>query len=439
MEREIEQQLREWKSQEGRKPLLVRGARQVGKTYVIETFGREAFDEVITINFERQPELKQVFNSLDPLKVIGKLELASGKRMVAGKTLLFFDEIQACPKAITALRYFKEEMPELHVIGAGSLLEFAIEAGGFSFPVGRVQYLYMHPLSFREFLGAVGEHRLLQALADVTLDDPPDSFIHDRALKLVRQYLLLGGMPAVVAAYSKRQSFEEARLIQQGLIQTYQDDFGKYARRSQYDLLYLLFERAPALVGQHFKYVKIDPERRSREVKAALDLMCQAGITTRVYATAANGIPLRAEVNQRKFKLIFLDIGLLQRVFHIDPRILWEEELLQVNNGQIAEQFVGQEILATNSPYEERHLHFWAREGHGAAEVDYVVRIGSQIVPIEVKAGATGRLRSLQRFLEEKRCPLGVRISQHPLACHGKILSIPLYLVSELPRLLSSS
>lgn len=281
---------------------------------------------------------------------------------------------------------------------------------------------------------------MLQYLRTVELEGeavPPG--IHQHALDLVRQYCLVGGMPEAVSEFLRMGSFRDAQRVQQGLLGTFRNDFGKYASRARHKYLHKLFERAPLLVGSHFQYSKVDREMRTRDLKLALEQLGHAGLITRIHATAANGIPLRAEINERKFKLLCLDIGLVQRAHNMDPAVILQGEILQVNAGQIAEQFVGQELLAYADPYEERGLYFWERAKRGsAAEVDYVVRIGSQLVPIEVKAGKTGRLKSLQEFLARKPAPVGVRISQHPLTRHGKILSIPLYLVSELPRLLSS-
>lgn len=437
MKRLIEEELKSWKDDSFRLPLLVRGARQVGKTFIIEKFGREAFDSLVTVNFEFEAEFKGCFDSLDPVKIISKLEVTTQKSITPGKTLLFLDEIQECPRAILALRYFKEKMPELHVIGAGSLLEFALEDQKFSFPVGRVQFAYLKPLSFQEFLLASGEEKLIEFLSTAT--EVP-AVIHDHALNLVRQYLLVGGMPAATKAFLAKHSYTACEKIQTALLKTHQNDFGKYAPHTHHPLLQQLFDKAPQLVGQHFQYVKVNREARSREIKRALDQLSHANLISRIYCSHANGLPLRAEINERKFKLLFLDVGLLQRTNQVESRLVWEEDLLLINNGQLAEQFVGQELQAYSSFYDERQLFFWERAKKGSeAEIDYVISMNSHIVPIEVKAGKTGRLRSLHQFLQEKGCPLGVRISQHPLKKEGNVLSVPLYMIHELPRLISNT
>ncbi len=428
MRREIESYLVEWKRDPRRLPLLLRGARQVGKTYVLEKFGREHFANVVVVNFEFQPNVETCFADLDPKVILSRLEVFLKAEIEIGKTLLVFDEIQACPKAILALRYFKEKLPEMHVIGAGSLLEFALEEERFSFPVGRVKFIYLGPLSFCEFLEAIGEERILTAEEEI---------IHDKALELVHLYFLLGGMPAVIDEYVQSSSIRKAREMQGVILDTYRNDFGKYARKAQYKYLQRVFERAPQLACRHFQYRKVDPDMRSRELGLALEQLVHAGLIRQIYATKANGLPLRAEVNFRKFKLLFLDIGLLQAANQVDPETVLQEDLIAINSGQLAEQFVGQELLAYASPYEERHLFFWerGREG-GSAEVDFVVRIDSQIVPIEVKAGSTGRLRSLKQMMQAKDLPVGLRISERRVERDEQIVSVPFYSISKIPTIL---
>lgn len=439
MKRLIEPELWHWRENNHQLPLIIRGARQVGKSYLIESFGRKAFESTLVVNFELDPQFAECFTSLDPHSIVRNLELYTDTKIIPGKTLLFFDEIQQCPQAITSLRYFKEKMPQLHVIGAGSLLEFAVHDENFSFPVGRVQFTHLRPLSFHEFLLAKEHHLLLEALESCTLENLISDVIHQRLLNLVREYIFLGGMPAVIDSYLRTNSFLESERLQTSLLKTYENDFGKYATQAQHQYLKRCYERSPFLVGKHFQYKKIDPDLRSRELKTAIDQLSYAGLITRVHATSANGIPLRAEINERKFKILFLDVGLYQRAMEVDSQAILQQDLLQVNEGALAEQFVGQELLAYGDYYVDRHLHFWEREKKGSsAEVDYVVNINSRIIPIEVKAGKTGRLRSLQQFMHEKACPIGIRISQYPLSFENNILSLPLYLIEQLPRLLTT-
>ena len=247
-------------------------------------------------------------------------------------------------------------------------------------------------------------------------------------------------MPAVIDRYRKEHSFDACTKLQGVLLDTYRNDFGKYAKQTQHKYLKILFEKAPALVGSHFRYSKIDPGLRSRELKIALEQLCYAGLIHRVHATAASGIPLHAQKSEKKFKLLMLDVGLMQRANRVDAESFLREEIIQVDRGRVAEQFVGQELLAYSGFYEDRNLYFWERAARSSStEVDYVLQIDAKIVPVEVKAGSTGRLRSLRRFMESKRSPIGVQISQAPLSLENGVLSVPFYWIGQLPRLLRES
>jgi len=437
LQRTIEKALLEWKTSLDRLPIILRGARQVGKSYIVEKLGKEHFENVVIANFEEEKRLSLCFDTLLPAEIISKLEALLAARILPRKTLLFLDEIQECPQAILALRYFKEKMPELHVIAAGSLLEFVLNEIEFSFPVGRVQFMYLKPLSFQEFLFNLGQEKLLDRLNKITLENPLEPLFHDHLLQFVRQYLLVGGMPAVVNLFSKKSSYLECQRRQKAIMQTYYNDFSKYAGKVQHKYLQKIFEKVPLLIGQHFKYSSIDPEIRSEIIKIALEQLKWVGLIQRIFSNNASGIPLKSQKKENKFKLLFLDIGLLQAATLIDYAAIFEENILQINAGAIAEQLVGQELLAYGDVYEDQELYFWERDKKTSiAEVDYVLQQGSQIIPIEVKAGKTGRLKSLQQFMEEKKAPFGIRISQNPLSFEKNILSIPLYMIFEIPRLL---
>jgi len=264
-----------------------------------------------------------------------------------------------------------------------------------------------------------------------------EPFIHEQLLKLLREYFLIGGMPAVVKRFLETQSFIETQTVLTSLLETYRSDFPKYATKTQYQYIQTFFERAPLLVAQHFKYTLVSTEFRSQDLKVALEQLGWAGLLYRVLATSASGIPLNAHAKENKFKLLFLDIGLVNCATKLDLQTAWDTDLLQINAGAQAEQFVGQELLAYANPHMNTQLFYWEREKKGAmAEVDYVIQSGSKIVPIEVKAGTTGSLKSLSQFLQDKKQPFGVRFSLHPLSFHDRILSVPLYLISQLPRLI---
>jgi hypothetical protein len=435
MERSIEKELKTWKESSPRYPLLLRGARQVGKTYVVEQLGKE-FEFFEIVNFEAQPEAAACFESLNPLEIIQKLELVTKRPIRAGKTLLFFDEMQACPQAIIALRYFKEKMPDLHVIGAGSLLEFALITGKFSFPVGRVQFIYLHPLSFREFVFALDGKKQSASLERNTPHNPPLAEEHQHYLHRIKEYFLVGGMPAVVNVFKTDHSLLAQSRIQDLLLATYRADFSKYATEAEQKYLRLCFEGICYQIGQQFKYADIDPHIKSRELKTAIEQLQMAGLIHLVFSSSASGIPLASQIKPKKFKALFLDIGLVERALQVDPELIMGNDLFQIHRGALAEQFVGQELLAYADFFREEKLFFWEREKQSSsAEVDYVITVGQYIVPVEVKAGTQGHLKSLIQFMKEKKSPLGVRISQHPLALKDNILSIPFYMIDQIPRL----
>ena len=439
MERALYKELVEWKRQKGRLPLVVRGARQVGKSYLIEQFGKNEFDHLHVINFEKKPELKSCFDSLDPKDILKELELQTGKK-IEPNALLFFDEIQDCPKALKSLRYFAEEMPQQPVISAGSLLEFVLEDKEFSFPVGRVQFVNLRPLSFLEYLNANGEFSLVELIKTVSTKEEISEGVHKRLLKFVQEFLTIGGMPGIVKTYKDTNSYIEVKRRQAAILDLYALDFGKYAtKHAEHRTLKKLFEKAPSLAGMHFKYSKIDPESANpaRDYKEALNRLRQARLLLSVHKTKGNELPLRAEMSEKKFKIFLLDVGLL--VHGLGWESLNIKDSSDIFRGVVAEQFVAQELIAIQDPYIEKGLYYWENsERSSSAELDFLVNINQQIVPIEVKSGSTGRLKSLRQFLDKKKVAIGVRISERPLDLHDGILSVPFYLMSELPRLLKS-
>lgn len=438
MYRLAQEALKSWKNDPGRKPLLVRGARQVGKSFLVEQFGRAHFSSMAVVNFEFDRRTLACFETLDPEKIISHLSLMLGQPIIPGETLLFLDEIQECPKAILALRYFKEKMPQLHVIGAGSLLEFTLNQAEFRMPVGRVQSLYIKPLSFHEFLLAQNQEGLLDYLSNVDLQHPVEPAIHGLLLEKCRDYFVVGGMPEVVKNYVQHKNGMQAQVLQGTLLEYYQHDFGNYQAKVKLPYVKTLFDKLPALVSQHFKYRDVDADGLARDIKPALQCLKDAGLVYVVQATSASGLPFSSTVNERKFKVLFLDIGLVSHASHLSFEAILAQSLMLINRGALAEQFVGQELLAYGRHYEAQHLYYWDREKLGSvAEVDYVVNVGSRIVPVEVKAGTTGRLKSLHLFMKEKGVSLGVKVSQDPLSYTGGVLSLPFYLLHEFERLVN--
>ncbi|MBS0647821.1 MAG: ATP-binding protein [Verrucomicrobia bacterium] len=435
MKRSIEKDLLAWKNKPDRKPLLIRGARQIGKTYIIEAFAKKHFESFVSVNFEEMKEAKKSFeDDLTPSLILRDLSTRLKQPIIPGKTVLFFDEIQACPNALLSLRFFKEQMPELHLIGAGSLLEFVMGDNRFSFPVGRVEYLYMRPMSFIEFLEAKGDQTAIEWLCEATPSKPVGGGTHASLMQSVKEYFIVGGMPEAISSFIQTQQFLGLDAIHQNLLNSYENDLGKYPKTSQQKFMRLLFEAAPRLVGDHFKYAKIQPHAQSRDYLESLDVLNRTGILHQVFANSAAGLPLEAQKKEKRFKLLFLDIGLLPQPIQ---SILDTEELVTINRGNLAEQFVGQEFVAYEKPYRRPSLYYWEREKQGSdAEVDFVIEVGSHIIPIEVKVGQKGRLRSLRQFMIEKESPLGVHISQASLSLKDQILSVPFYMIHEIPRLI---
>ncbi len=436
MKRSIEEALNRWKTEPLRTPLLVRGARQVGKSFTIEKFGKEHFAQTVIINFELQPTLKNCFRDLDPKKILREIELVLKVHIRPGSTLLFLDEVQFCPTAIASLRYFKELMGDLHVIAAGSLLEFALIDKNISFPVGRVQSIYMRPLSFLEFLKVMNEDQLIQLVLDFEWTTEIGQAVHERFMDLVKIYFFIGGMPGTIAKYQATDSLQDSQNYLMTLIDLYRADMAKYATKTQYRYLQILFDRAPESVGLRFKYSFIDADAKSRDLQTALDQLTWAGLLSPILATSAGGMPLQLQIKSKVQKLLYLDIGMLQAALKVDPLLFFREDLTLLHAGALAEQFVGQELIAYANPHDRVQLHFWEREKKdSAAEVDYILPIGSHIIPIEVKAGPVGKLRSINVFLEEKKSPFGIRICSSTPKRSRLIMTLPFYLVSQLQRL----
>ena len=434
MRRTVDEVLDAWAADDGRRPLLIRGARQVGKTFSVAALAERTFGDFAAINLEQQPRYRRCFDTLEPQAILDRIGVLRGKPVEPGRTLLFLDEIQECPAAIVALRYFYEQSPALHVIGAGSLLEFALEAERLRMPVGRIQPLFMHPLTFAEFLPAVGEEPALQAARNVAAG--MSAAVHEHLLGLLRTYLLLGGMPAVVAEYRRTGSAARAARVQTAITQTFRDDFGKYARASRHHHLDRVFLHAARLVGRKFVYAKVDPESRAREVRAAVELLERAGLVHRVRSTSGAGLPLGAEADDLHYKLIMVDVGLMQNLSGVTEQLL-DGDPMRIDDGAVAEQFVGQELLAHRSPFERPELFYWhRRQRSSSAEVDYLVAARGRVVPVEVKAGKTGRLRSLAVFAEHYRPPVAVRVYADRLRRDGGVLSAPLYGLEGLDSIL---
>jgi len=428
--RNIYKSLAEWKDNDYRRPVLIRGARQIGKTFVVEQFAKKEFSSSVTLNFERNPEYRDIFETFDPVEIIERISLYTGKSITSGKTLLFLDEIQDCPKAITALRYFYEEMPELHVVGAGSLLEFSLQSANFKMPVGRVQYLYMYPLSFAEFLDAIGEKALSKFIGTYSnMGNIPES-LHDKLIELTQKYFIIGGMPAVINEYIRTRDIVKCRHVQTSIIDTFIDDFAKYTRESKFPYLKTVFNSVPSMIGKKIIYARIDNNVKSRELKEAVELLETAGILIKSKRTSGSGLPLKSGIKENNYKLLFLDIGLFHSISGVYGEIIKEKDINVIFKGSVAEQFVGQEIICAQNPHSKSELYYWAREAKNSnAEIDYLIESSGAIIPVEVKSGPKGKLKSMIFFLENYNLPQGVKISQAAFNNESNILSLPFYAV----------
>lgn len=446
--------LADWSARSARKPLIIRGARQVGKSTLVQQFAATSALSLLAIDFERNPEYREAFASNDPVQIQTVLGLMSGNKVVPGKTLLFLDEIQAAPAALASLRYLYEETPDLHVLAAGSLLEFALEEAQFSMPVGRIEYLHLGPMQFEDFVTAMGHAHLVQYLQQLSLEDIRAQRlprpVHEQCLSLLRQYWVVGGFPEAIASYVQSGDFAEVARVQNSIVATYRDDFNKYSQGSLKHRVQLVFDRLPTMVGRKFKYAHISREHRAAELETALQQLCLARIATRILHSSANGVPLGAESDPRVFKILYMDIGLICSALNLNVLALSKSDLSMINDGALAEQFVGQHLLYSGPYYETPALYYWMREAKSAAaEVDYLLTSGQQVVPVEIKSGTTGTLKSLHQFLKEKRRHFAVRFNadipglwedQRKLTDGSSIdyelLSLPLYLVGQTQRLL---
>lgn len=418
-ERIIDKYLAEWASASEHKPILLRGARQVGKSTVARHLG-QSFKNFVEVNFEMQPEYKQLFkDNLDVKRIIPQISAICGQAIVPGETLLFFDEVQSCPEAIMSLRFFKEDMPELHVIAAGSLLEFALRELP-TFGVGRIHSMFMRPMSFDEFLIANGENLLLNARNEATYKFPLPDVLHNKLVQLLRTYLLVGGMPEVVCKWVTTHDYLKCREVQDDIINGYEDDFAKYKKKVNPMLLRMTLRSVAVQMGQKFVYSQVEGGYKSYEVKEAIEMLTLAGLIIPVTSTAANGFPLGSEIHSTTRKMLLLDTGLMLCILNmtlgdisqVTTQILTARATDLVNKGPMAELLAGLEILRYQSPNTRQEMYYWTRQAKNSlAEIDYVTVWKQRILPIEVKAGTQGGMKSLWSFMRSKGLTSAIRCS----------------------------
>lgn len=433
--RAIDMELINWKNSVTRKPLLLRGARQVGKSSAIRNLGK-SFTHFIEINFDEKKEWTTLFESTQNLDaLLEQISIIENTPIIENETLLFLDEIQTSLPAIHLLRYFYERKPNLHVIAAGSLLEFALKDLP-SFGVGRIRSLFMYPISFHEFLLAHNEERLLEKTKEASPILPLPELFHQKLIAYYKKFLIIGGMPEAVKSYVISKDLLEVQRILDDLILSIQADFTKYKKRIEPIKIAEVFSNVVLQQGEKFTYTYPNATLNNQQIKEILQLLEMAGLVHFVTHTAANGIPLGAEINPKKRKIILFDTGIYQRILKLDiSQLLTLENLAVINKGNIAELSVGLELIKNKSPYEKTNLYYWQRESKNSqAEIDYVIQQKEEILPLEVKAGTKGAMQSMFLFLHEKNTEKGIRISLENFGQMEKIDIYPLYGVWNLVK-----
>jgi len=433
MKRTIYKELESWKNSNNRKAILLRGARQVGKTYIVRELGK-TFEHFLEVNFESEPEIKAFFEgNLNPIDISTKLSAYYNVPIVEGETLLFFDEIQACIPAIQSLRYFYEKLPGLHLIAAGSLLEFSLEQIP-SFGVGRIRSLFMYPLSFNEFLDAANQQGLLNMKNDASPRKGLQEAFHRNLVELFRKFIIIGGMPEAVKIFLENKDIPAAQSVLDDIVNSLQDDFLKYKERINISRLKDVFLSVMNQTGGKFNLNSSSVSGNHQQKKEALEMLEMAGLCYKIHHTSANGIPLAAEKNSKRFKVMFFDTGILQRYLKMDiSDFLISNDISIINKGNIAEQFVGLELIKYLFSKSRPDLYYWHREKHGSnAEVDYVIQLENKIIPIEVKSGTQGKMQSMNIFIEQKKADFGIRISLENFSKYQNILVFPIYAVDRL-------
>ena len=418
-ERIIDQYLSEWAARPNHKPLLLRGARQVGKSTAIRHLG-EQFKYYLEINLEKQPDYKALFQpNLDVKRIVPQIAAIYGTPIVPGQTLLFIDEIQECQEAIMALRFFKEDMPELHVVAAGSLLEFVLDDIP-TFGVGRIHSMYMYPMTFDEFLKANGEKLLIEARNQASPASPLPTPLHDKLTTLLRTFMLVGGMPESVAKWVETRDYLQCQEVQDDIITGYEADFPKYKKKVDPQLLRMTMRSAAQQATKKFMYSQVPGEYKTAEVKKALELLIKANIIIPVTHTNANGLPIGDGRDDGIRKMLVLDTGLMLRLLNmamgditeITTHILTATAADLVNKGPMAEMLAGLELIHYRTPNLQHELFYWLRQAKNAtAEVDYILPFDMRILPFEVKAGVQGGMKSLWDYMREKKLSQAIRCS----------------------------
>lgn len=425
MERKIYQDLIRWKNSTDRKPLILQGARQVGKTYIINYFAGKEYANSVYCNFEKDTGLHDFFKDLTPATILKKLAMYKRKEILPENTLIIFDEVQACPEALTSLKYFNEEANHYHIIALGSLLGVSVNRGSFSFPVGKVQFMTLHPLDFEEYLIARDEQGLIDLIRECYQTDTPlDQVFHERALDYYKEYLFVGGMPAAVEEYGKNHNHDLVRVLQQVILESYHDDMGKYNKQSEIPKTRIVYKNISTQLAKEnkkFQYKFIKQGGRASEFESAIEWLCLAGIASQNYRIEQIMLPLNAYRSLSDFKFYMNDVGLCgasQDIHYED--ILWENPLFDNFKGGLTENYVFNQLTANGL-----NLYYWTSGSQ--AEVDFITRLGNDIIPIEAKARINTRSRSLGVYVERYKPSYSIRISQKNFGFENNIKSVPLY------------
>lgn len=415
----IDNYLSDWAKRKVHKPILLRGARQVGKSTAVRHLG-EKFKYFVEINLEKQPDYKTLFKQdLDVKRIVPQMAAMYGTPIVPGETLLFIDEIQECEEAIMAMRYFKEDMVGLHVIAAGSLLEFVLDDLP-TFGVGRIHSMYMFPMTFDEFLLANGENLLMEARNQASATSPLPEPLHDKLVQLLRTFMLVGGMPESVVKWVETHDYLQCQEVQDDILTGYEDDFPKYKKKIDPQLLSATMKSAAVQATKKFVYAKVPGEYKTAEVKKAVEMLIKAGILIAVTHSDANGLPLGDEKDESIRKMLLLDTGLMLRLLNmtlgdisaITTQILTASAADLVNKGTVAEMLAGLELLHYRTPNLKHELYYWLRQAkNSTAEVDYLLSKDMKVMPFEVKAGVQGGMKSLWSFMHEKKLTEAIRCS----------------------------
>jgi predicted AAA+ superfamily ATPase len=453
MHRTCSEFLRKWLFSSRRKPLVIRGARQVGKTWIVRHLAESENMHLVEFNFEKTPKFAALFESNNPQEIVKRIEENFSLRIDPKNTILFLDEIQAKPELFAKLRWFYEDMPQLAVVATGSLLEFMLGESSISIPVGRVSFAYLEPLSFIEFLKAHKKEQVIDLIHNFTWETEINSVIHSQLMRLFKEYVYVGGLPEAVANWVEERSLDSLRDVHRDLLGSYRADFSKYSGKIAPEILNEVIDAIPLFLGKKFVYSLVDSTASSVKIKEALNLLCQARVGHKVKCSAANGVPLGAEIHAKALKAILLDVGLSSATLDLKLSTLEDiEELDMVNKGGIAEQAVGQLLRTIDACNVEPALYYWVRHEPGSdAEIDYIIQHSTRVVPIEVKAGSTGSLKSLHMFMKLKELKTALRIysglprtddinvkdPQSGQNITYQLRSIPFYLISEIHRLLA--